>query len=94
MIDNTQGKILLGGTMDEKELFIEPTIVEVNSPDDSLLVQESFGPVIPLLAVDNAEEAVQIANGIQSTPLGIYPFGSKADTDKSECLIQFRYRTA
>lgn len=84
MIDNSEGKILVGGTMDEKELFIEPTIVEVNSTDDSLLIQESFGPLIPILPVDDLDEAVKIANGIQATPLGLYPFGSKQDTDKSE----------
>lgn len=83
MIDNSKGKILLGGTMDEKEKFIEPTLVEVNSVDDSLLIQESFGPLMPLLPVDDVEEAVRIANSIQSTPLGIYPFGSKKDTDRS-----------
>ncbi|KAL4788182.1 Aldehyde/histidinol dehydrogenase [Aspergillus varians] len=82
MIDNSQGKILMGGTMDEKDLFIEPTLVQVESPDDSMLVQESFGPLIPILPVDNLDEAVSIANSIQSTPLGIYPFGSKADTEK------------
>ncbi|KAI9932805.1 hypothetical protein ASPWEDRAFT_166457 [Aspergillus wentii DTO 134E9] len=82
MIDNSKGKILLGGTMDEKELFIEPTLVQVDDVDDSMLVQESFGPLIPILPVNDAEEAVRIANGIQSTPLGVYPFGSKADTDK------------
>ncbi|BCS24570.1 hexadecenal dehydrogenase [Aspergillus puulaauensis] len=82
MIDNSQGKILMGGTMDEKDLFIEPTVVQVESPDDSMLVQESFGPLIPILPVDNLDEAVNIANNIQSTPLGLYPFGSKADTEK------------
>jgi beta-apo-4'-carotenal oxygenase len=83
MIDNSQGKILMGGTMDEKDLFIEPTLVQVESPDDSMLVQESFGPLIPILPVDNIDEAINIANSIQSTPLGLYPFGSKADTEKS-----------
>ncbi|KAL6234807.1 hypothetical protein BDW75DRAFT_156583 [Aspergillus navahoensis] len=82
MIDNSQGKILMGGTMDEKDLFIEPTLVQVESPDDSMLVQESFGPLIPILPVDNIEEAINIANSIHSTPLGLYPFGSKADTEK------------
>lgn len=88
MIDNSEGKILVGGTMDEKELFIEPTIVEVNSTDDSLLIQESFGPLIPILPVDDLDEAVKIANGIQATPLGLYPFGSKQDTDKSEYSLK------
>lgn len=82
MIDNSKGKILLGGTMDESERFIEPTLVEVNNTDDSLLIQESFGPLMPIMPVDSIEEAVRIANGIQATPLGIYPFGSKKDTDK------------
>ncbi|KAF5859501.1 hypothetical protein ETB97_002802 [Aspergillus alliaceus] len=82
MLDNTKGKIVMGGTMDEKELFIEPTLVLVDSVDDSMLVQESFGPLIPILPVENLEEAVNIANGIQATPLGLYPFGSKADTEK------------
>lgn len=90
MIDSTNGKILFGGTMDEKERFIEPTFVQVESPDDPLLVQESFGPIIPILPVENLDEAINIANGIQSTPLGIYPFGSKADTDKSMSLTWFR----
>lgn len=86
MIDDSQGKILMGGTMDEKELFIEPTLVQVESADDSMLVQESFGPLIPILPVDNVDEAVNIANGIQSTPLGLYPFGSKVDTERSTLI--------
>lgn len=88
MIDNSKGKILLGGTMDEKELFIEPTLVEVNAVDDAMLIQESFGPLMPILPVDDLEEAVNVANGIQSTPLGIYPFGSKKDTDRSKLILR------
>ncbi|KAJ5138493.1 uncharacterized protein N7515_003341 [Penicillium bovifimosum] len=82
MLDNTNGKILMGGTMDEKELFIEPTVVQVESVDDSLCTQESFGPFIPILAVENLDEAIALANGVQSTPLGLYPFGNKADIEK------------
>lgn len=84
MIDNSKGKILLGGTMDEKERFIEPTIIQVDSTDDSLLAEESFGPLIPILPVEDVDEAIRIANEIQETPLGIYPFGTKAETDKSK----------
>ena len=89
MLDNTKGKILMGGTMDEKERFIEPTLVLVDSVDDSMLTQESFGPLIPILPVDNLEQAVDIANGIQATPLGLYSFGSKADTEKSMFPARF-----
>ncbi|KAJ5224466.1 Beta-apo-4'-carotenal oxygenase [Penicillium citrinum] len=82
MLDNTKGKIMMGGTMDEKERFIEPTVVLVDSVDDSLCVQESFGPFIPILPVENLDEAINLANGVQSTPLGLYPFGNKADVAK------------
>ncbi|KAJ5504084.1 Aldehyde dehydrogenase NAD(P)-dependent [Penicillium fimorum] len=82
MLDNTKGQILMGGTMDEKELFIEPTVVQVDSVDDSLCSQESFGPFIPILPVENLDKAISLANGVQSTPLGLYPFGNKADVEK------------
>ncbi|KAL6251239.1 Hexadecenal dehydrogenase [Rhinocladiella similis] len=68
MLDNSRGKILLGGAMDAKERFIEPTV--------------SFGPFVPILAVEHLDEAIKLANGVQSTPLGLYPFGSKADVAK------------
>ncbi|EFW13604.1 aldehyde dehydrogenase [Coccidioides posadasii str. Silveira] len=82
MIDNSKGKILLGGTMDEAEKFIEPTVVQVDSVEDSLLTEESFGPIIPILPVENLDEAIKIANEIDSTPLGLYPFGTKQEVEK------------
>jgi beta-apo-4'-carotenal oxygenase len=83
MLDNSKGKILLGGTVDEDDLFIEPTVVQVDSVEDSLCTQESFGPFIPILPVEDLDEAINLANSVQSTPLGLYPFGSKADVAKS-----------
>ena len=82
MLDSTSGKIVLGGTMNADERFIEPTVVEVTDVNDSLLAEESFGPLIPVLGVDNLDEAISIANSIHATPLGVYAFGSKAETDK------------
>lgn len=82
MLDNTSGKIVIGGTMDAEKLFIEPTVIEVHDANDSLLVDESFGPLIPILPVNDLDEAIRIANDIHATPLGVYAFGSKADTNK------------
>ncbi|EXJ89803.1 aldehyde dehydrogenase (NAD(P)+) [Capronia epimyces CBS 606.96] len=82
MLDSTSGKIVIGGTMDADQLFIEPTVIEVSDPKDSLLVEESFGPLIPILAVDNLDQAISIANKIHATPLGVYAFGTKAETDR------------
>jgi beta-apo-4'-carotenal oxygenase len=83
MVDESKGKILIGGEMDESENFIEMTFVLVNDIHDSMIVDESFGPLIPILAVDSVEEAIKNANLVDPTPLGLYPFGNKAETTKS-----------
>ncbi|KAI9716506.1 MAG: hypothetical protein M1828_007666 [Chrysothrix sp. TS-e1954] len=82
MLDSTSGRILLGGTMDESTLFMEPTVVQVTSPEDSLLVDESFGPLIPILPVKDLDTAIRCANDVSGTPLGLYAFGSKAETSR------------
>jgi beta-apo-4'-carotenal oxygenase len=84
MVDDSKGKILIGGEMDESENFIEITVVQVNDIKDSMIVDESFGPLIPILAVDSVDEAIKTANEVHSTPLGLYAFGSKAETNKSK----------
>ncbi|KAK8219768.1 Hexadecenal dehydrogenase [Zalaria obscura] len=82
MLDSTSGKILIGGTMDAETKYLEPTVVEVTDPNDSLLTEESFGPLIPVVPVSDLDEAIRLANTIHATPLGIYPFGSKAEVSK------------
>lgn len=82
MLDSSSGKIVAGGTMDADKLFIEPTLIEVTDVNDSLLVEESFGPLMPVLPVDNLDQAISIANSIHATPLGVYAFGSKEETNK------------
>lgn len=82
MLDDTNGKILMGGEMDEATNFIEPTVVEVSSDQDSMIVDESFGPLMPILPVNNLDEAIRIANSVHSTPLGLYPFGNKEEVKR------------
>ena len=82
MLDASEGKILLGGNMDESIRFIEPTVVQVSSPNDSLLAEESFGPLIPILPVNDLDTAIRYANEVSGTPLGLYPFGNKKETKR------------
>ncbi|KAI9735895.1 MAG: hypothetical protein M1834_001361 [Cirrosporium novae-zelandiae] len=82
MLDSTGGKILIGGTMNEPERFIEPTVIQCSSPEDSLITQESFGPFLPLLPVANLDEAIRVANSVHSSPLAVYPFGTKSETTR------------
>ena len=84
MLDGTRGKILIGGETDESENFMDITVVQVPDEKDSMIVDESFGPLMPILAVDSVEQAIRLANEIDSTPLGLYAFGNKAETEKSK----------
>ena len=88
MLDESRGQILMGGDKDESDRYIEPTVVQISSVTDSLMVEESFGPLIPLLPVSNLDEAIRIANEVHATPLAIYPFGNKTETDR--CLAEIR----
>ena len=88
MLDNSKGKILMGGELDQEDRYIEPTLILVDSQKDSLLIDESFGPLMPILPVSNLDEAIRIANTVHATPLGLYPFGTKAETER--CLREIR----
>lgn len=82
LLDGSDGTILIGGEMDETEKFISPTLIQVNDFHDSLIMEESFGPLMPIFPVDDLDQAIRIAGEVHQTPLGIYPFGTKKETDK------------
>lgn len=82
MLESTSGRVIIGGIMDAEQLLIEPTVIEVSDAKDPLLIEESFGPLIPVLPVEDLDQAINIANDIQETPLAVYAFGSKTETDK------------
>ena len=82
LLASTKGKIVYGGDLDEEDLYISPTVILVSSPDDPILQDESFGPLIPILPFSTLESAIKIAQSIDSTPLGFYPFGSDAEVAK------------
>ena len=82
LMEESKGKVLIGGSTDEAENFIELTLLQVDDFHDPLIMEESFGPLMPILAVDNLDEAIKIANEVQATPLAIYPFGNRRETDR------------
>lgn len=93
MLDDTNGKIVMGGQVDESELFIEPTAVLVNSMDDSMIVQESFGPIFAIYPYTSLDEALNLANNVHRTPLTLFTFGSKTENKRSKSLNPDRYQT-
>ena len=82
LVENSDGKVLMGGSMHEANIFIEPTVVQVNNINDSLITNENFDPTIMILPMENASEAIHIADKIHKTPLATYCFSTKSETDR------------
>jgi acyl-CoA reductase-like NAD-dependent aldehyde dehydrogenase len=53
-------RILVEG--EAKGLFLSPIVVQVDNDDSPLMQEETFGPVIPIAVVADAEEAIRRAN--------------------------------
>jgi len=58
-------KIIIGGdkpSRPAKGWFFEPTVIEDVKQDSSLVQDEIFGPVVPILEVDSFDKAIDFAN--------------------------------
>jgi acyl-CoA reductase-like NAD-dependent aldehyde dehydrogenase len=49
MIETSKGKILLGGKVDKKDRYVEPTIIDNPDPKSLVLEEEIFGPILPII---------------------------------------------
>ena len=47
------GKIISGGTHNEHDLYIEPTILDHVSIQDHVMTEEIFGPILPIVSYEN-----------------------------------------
>ncbi|MFD4025759.1 aldehyde dehydrogenase family protein [Streptomyces sp. NPDC058576] len=81
--------VVIGGDSDRAGRYIAPTVVTVPAdearpvvgPDAAhpVLREEIFGPIMPIVPVDTAQQAVEVINGWDK-PLALYVFTSCART--------------
>ena len=79
-------KVVCGGKWDESTLRIQPTVLCGVSPEDAVMQEEIFGPVLPVIAVDSVDEAVAFINS-RPHPLALYLFSE-------DRAVQERFLTA
>ncbi|KZT21750.1 aldehyde dehydrogenase [Neolentinus lepideus HHB14362 ss-1] len=72
ILNRTKGTIVLGGKTDGK-LGLEPTIIKDVREGDSLLEDELFGPLLPIMPVKDVDEAINYVRS-KDHPLVLYAF--------------------
>ncbi|KAF5480536.1 hypothetical protein F2P56_001277 [Juglans regia] len=71
--DKVSDKVVFGGQRDESQLRIAPAIL-LDVPEDSQIMQEEiFGPLMPILTVENLEDSFEVINS-KPKPLAAYLF--------------------
>lgn len=70
---NTSGEVALGGGLDRAALAIEPTVLVDPDPAEPVMTEEIFGPILPVLAVDSLDAAIDFVNA-RPKPLAAHLF--------------------
>lgn len=74
-------KVVFGGKGDPDTLKIQPTVLDNVSPEDAVMQEEIFGPVLPVLTFDGVQEALDFVNA-RPHPLALYLFSQDKKTQR------------
>jgi len=78
------GKIIYGGEYNPDTNYFSPTLIEDLNPDDPIMKEEIFGPVLPIITYQDLEEAIEFITK-RPRPLAIYIF-SNASKKRNEII--------
>jgi len=75
LLEGQQSNIVLGGEVDKENRYFPPTLVLNPAPESRLMQDEIFGPILPIISVENIDEAISFINN-KPKPLALYIFTS------------------
>lgn len=81
LLATTTGKVVAGGGSDRSMLSIDATVIVDPAPDDPVMADEIFGPILPIITVGSTEEAVAFVNS-RPKPLALYVFTASQDVGR------------
>ena len=76
-----RSKLVYGGGSDAAALKIEPTLLDGAAPDDAVMSEEIFGPILPVLTYESLDEAIAFVNA-RPLPLALYLFTRSRETER------------
>ncbi len=80
-------KVVYGGKSNPNTLQIEPTVLDNVTPEDAVMQEEIFGPIMPILKIraselqNFTEQAIDFIRN-RPAPLALYVFTSNKQTEK------------
>eukprot|EP00027_Filamoeba_sp_ATCC50430_P014804 CAMPEP_0168567704 /NCGR_PEP_ID=MMETSP0413-20121227/15154_1 /TAXON_ID=136452 /ORGANISM="Filamoeba nolandi, Strain NC-AS-23-1" /LENGTH=496 /DNA_ID=CAMNT_0008599927 /DNA_START=180 /DNA_END=1667 /DNA_ORIENTATION=- len=75
-------KVYYGGEVDVASCYISPTILVDVKPDSPVMQEEIFGPILPVLKIKSAQDAITFVNS-RPKPLALYVFTSNSEFSES-----------
>lgn len=78
IIEDSRQQVIYGGESNTDELFVAPTIILDPKLSDSVMQQEIFGPILPIIGYDTFNEVYDIVEQYEK-PLALYLFTEDSD---------------
>ena len=75
------GRVAIGGRTDPESVRIEPTVLTDVQPDDAVMREEVFGPILPILEVEDLDRAIDFIRQ-REKPLSAYLFTRNRDSER------------
>ena len=69
--------LIYGGHIEAESCYIQPTLIEARL-DSPAMQEEIFGPLLPVIEIENLQQAVEVVNQYNS-PLVAYLFSTRND---------------
>ena len=89
LIDENKDKVMIGGDVDLAQRYIAPTIFKDVKADDTLMMEELFGPLLPTMSYESiAEIDAHLAR--HPKPLAFYVF-SENKTFANELIHRYAF---
>lgn len=76
-----KGKVITGGGYNKSEKYIAPTIIDNITWKDPIMLDEIFGPILPVMEFEDLEEVIKIVNS-KPKPLALYFFSNNKKHQK------------
>ncbi|MFS0515525.1 aldehyde dehydrogenase [Nostoc sp. UIC 10607] len=75
------GEVIIGGVAQASERYIAPTVIDNVSLEDSIMQEEIFGPILPIIEYTDIAEAIALINS-RPKPLALYLFSQNKNLQK------------